>query len=197
MQRQKIEDRRRYSKDERRRDKGKSKEEEYGCYVCGKHGHYAKDLLQSKRTSHEKKTKKKRLITTWSDEDESEHEVTNLCFMASSHRSESKAYTSGDENEVNYFSYDELFSLYSQLNHDFEELVKKNKKLHRKNDASKMHVDELLAKIDELQKIRIDHDVCIEKVKVLENENDKLGKGFSSSYEKVSTGNENFEKNAF
>ena len=89
MQRQKMEDRRRYSKNERWRDKGKSKEEEYGCYVCGKHGHYAKDCYKSKQTSHEKKNKKKWLIATWSDEDESEHEVINLCLMSLTHQSKS------------------------------------------------------------------------------------------------------------
>ena len=69
------------------KEKEKEKEREQPiCYECKRPGHYKMDCLQLKK-SMRKKYKKKTMMATWSESEDSssekeESKVANLCFMA-------------------------------------------------------------------------------------------------------------------
>ena len=84
--------------------KEKDKEQPLICYECKKPGHFRSEYLQLKKGP--KKYKKKAIMATWSDSDESNsekedsHKQANLCLMA--HENEKNAETPDD------FTFEEL-----------------------------------------------------------------------------------------
>ena len=111
--------------------KEKDKEQPLICYEYKKPGYFRSECPQLKKGP--KKYKKKTMIATWSDSDESSseeedsHEQANLCLMT-------------DENEVNIetpdnFTFEELQKVFYDLVNDLKKLEVKNKELKLKNQS--------------------------------------------------------------
>ena len=103
--------------------KEKDKEQSLICYECKKLGHFRSEYPQLKKGP--KKYKKKAMMATWSDSDESDseeedsHEQANLCLMA--HKNEVNAETPND------FTCEELQEVFYDLVDDLKKLGVKNK----------------------------------------------------------------------
>ena len=109
--------------------KEKNKEQPLICQECKKSGHFRSKCPQLKKGP--KKYKKKTIMATWSDSDESSseeedsHEQANLCLMA--HENEVNTKTSDD------FTFEELQKVFYDLVDDLKKLRIKNKELKSKN----------------------------------------------------------------
>ena len=119
--------------------KEKEKEQPIIYYECKKPGHFRSECPQFKK-GQEKFKKKKVMMATWSDSDNSItdkkiQKEANLCLMA-------------HENEVspetqNEFTYDELLEAFHELLDDLKELRIKNKNLKLKNQVLAKEKEEL------------------------------------------------------
>ncbi|GAV56542.1 LOW QUALITY PROTEIN: zf-CCHC domain-containing protein/UBN2 domain-containing protein, partial [Cephalotus follicularis] len=161
------------NEDERKRNfkkhiqKGESsKKEEVICYECNKLGHYKSDCPKLKKNKEHSK-KKKAMMATWSDSDNSssdeecDGEVANITIMAIENE---------DENEVQlstYLSYDELKDIYDELVEYSENLSFKHSSLKKLNNALTRKIKELKTNVLELEKDK-------EKANSLEKENESL-----------------------
>ncbi|GAV87563.1 LOW QUALITY PROTEIN: zf-CCHC domain-containing protein/UBN2 domain-containing protein [Cephalotus follicularis] len=111
-----------------------SKKEEVTCYECNKLGHYKSDCPKLKKNKEHSK-KKKEMMATWSDSDnssfdeESDGEVANIAFIA---------FENEEENQVHFstcFSFDELQDAYDELVEYSENLSLKHSSLKKLNNA--------------------------------------------------------------
>ncbi|GAV65569.1 LOW QUALITY PROTEIN: UBN2 domain-containing protein, partial [Cephalotus follicularis] len=106
-----------------------SKREEVICYECNKPRHYKNECPKLKNKEHSKK--KKAMMATWSDSDdsnsdeESNEEIAHIAFMTIEKE---------EEDEVQ-FSFDELQSAYETLFYEYENVNLKNR-THKKNVLS-------------------------------------------------------------
>ncbi|GAV89326.1 LOW QUALITY PROTEIN: zf-CCHC domain-containing protein/UBN2 domain-containing protein, partial [Cephalotus follicularis] len=112
--------------------KEESKKEELICFECKTPGHFKSDCpsLEKKeqfKKSNEHSKKKKAMIATWDDSDEScfdeesDGEVANIAFMAIEEE---------EEDEVK-FSFDELQDAYENLYNEYENICLTNKSLKK------------------------------------------------------------------
>ncbi|GAV70508.1 zf-CCHC domain-containing protein/UBN2 domain-containing protein [Cephalotus follicularis] len=138
-------------------------EKEVICYECNKSGHIRPDCPKLKK----KKDKKKAMIATWSDSDDSSldkdenEEIANITFMAME-----------DENEVCSSSlsyndpqneYNELIDVLDDLNREYQLLKKFAKDRAKENVELKNHI------------LEMKNDEClVEKNSALEKENLEL-----------------------
>lgn len=94
-------------------------------------GHFIYDCPQLKKAS--KKFKKKAMVATWNDindsssEEEENAEIANLCFMANEDKVISEF--------SNDFLFDELQEAFYELLNDLKKLGFKNKELKLKNES--------------------------------------------------------------
>ena len=111
--------------------KEKDKEQPLIYYECKKLGYFRSKCPQLKKGP--KKYKKKTIVATQSDSDESSseeedlHEQANLCLMA--HENEVNAETLDD------FTFEELQEAFYDLVNDLNKLGVKNKELKSKNQS--------------------------------------------------------------
>ena len=111
--------------------KEKDKKQSLICYECKKSGYFRSECSQLKKGP--KKYKKKAMMATWSDSDESSseeedsHEQANLCLMT--HENEVNAETPDD------FIFEELQEVFYDLVNDLKKLGIKNKELKSKNQS--------------------------------------------------------------
>ncbi|GAV61281.1 LOW QUALITY PROTEIN: zf-CCHC domain-containing protein/UBN2 domain-containing protein, partial [Cephalotus follicularis] len=121
----------RASKEESESDED-SDMEELICYECKKLGHFKSDCPSIKKKEqfmkcNEHSKKKKAMIATWDDSDESssdeesDGEVANIAFMAIEEE---------EENEVQ-FSFGELQNAYENLFYEYKNVCLKNKSLKK------------------------------------------------------------------
>ena len=109
--------------------KEKDKEQPLICYECKKPKHFRSECPQLKKGP--KKYKKKAMMATWSDSDESSseeedsHEQANLCLMA--YKNEVNTETPDD------FTFEKLQKVFYDLVDDLKKLGVKNKELKSKN----------------------------------------------------------------
>ncbi|GAV92310.1 hypothetical protein CFOL_v3_35690 [Cephalotus follicularis] len=142
-----------------------SKKEEVICYECNKPRHCKSDCPKLKNKEHPKR--KKAMMATWSDSDdsssdeESDGEVPNIAFMEIENE---------DENEVHHstsLSFDELQDVYDELVEYSENLSLKHSSLKKLNNA-------LTRKIEELRTIVLELEKDKEMANSLEKENESL-----------------------
>ncbi|GAV75353.1 zf-CCHC domain-containing protein [Cephalotus follicularis] len=130
-----------------------SKKEEVICYECNKPGHYKSDCPKLKRNKEHSK-KKKAVMATWSDSDnsssdeESNGEVANIAFMEIENEEENKVHLSTS------FSFDELQDAYDELVEYSKNLSLKHSYIKKLNNALNCKIEELKTNILELEKVK-------------------------------------------
>ncbi|GAB2272741.1 hypothetical protein Dimus_038991 [Dionaea muscipula] len=126
----------------KREESSKANQGEVICYNCQRPGHMAYECphpkVEKSKNKNLYKGKKKSLLATWmnqsedesTDDDSSQNEVANLCFMA-------KEDSEDEDNEVTNDSYtfDELLDAFHEMHDVLESFKVKNKSLN-KNVAS-------------------------------------------------------------
>ncbi|GAV70890.1 zf-CCHC domain-containing protein [Cephalotus follicularis] len=116
--------------------KSETKKEEIICFECNKPGHYKSECPRLKKAKETIK-KKRAMLATWSDSDESSseeeenQEVAQLALMAIDDLDEDK-----DENEVN-----ELLELLEQFSLENASLKKTIKAVNKKNVSLKHEIE--------------------------------------------------------
>ncbi|GAV89359.1 zf-CCHC domain-containing protein [Cephalotus follicularis] len=143
--------------------KNDKEEKEVICYECNKSGHIRPDCPKYKK----KKDKKKAMIATWSDSDDSSldeienEEVANIAFMAIEDDSEVCS-SSLNYNDL-LSEYNELIDVLNDLNKEYQLFKKMDKDRTKENLELKNHI------------LNMKNDEClIEKIYTLEKENSGL-----------------------
>ena len=115
----------------REHSKEKDKDQPLICYECKKSRHFKSECPQLKKGP--KKYKKKAMMATWSESDDSSSkeedstEQANLCLMA--HENEVNSKTPSD------FTFEELHEAFYDLIDELKKLGIKNKDLKLKNQS--------------------------------------------------------------
>ncbi|GAV69765.1 zf-CCHC domain-containing protein [Cephalotus follicularis] len=147
-----------------------SKKEELTCYECKKLGHFKSDCPSLKKKDYEHSKKKKAMVATWDDSDESssdeesDGEIANIAFMAIEEEEEYK---------VN-FSFDELQYAYENFFHEYKNVCLKNK-------SPKKYA---ISMSKEIENLKNENSNYINEIEIL-NVSFKLTKGFEDENENL------------